>query len=243
MRSTDIWNELKPSWTHWAVVFLLGSLAVWGLILLTGCALTSVQAPAELRQKLLNISHQAPARTGLFGAFGFAANADSFIRRALPIAACLVVALAIGMYNRSHKLANLQADLFAHVYGETAYLASLNNGPTSVSMPEVNARMEEVVGAHLNLADDINKLEVSFAKDCWVAQQVAYHLIMRGKTGDISVMMIPDLELDGEFSIADDQYNGLITPTDGGYLVVIGSKQEPITEYRNLLSSNLAWEY
>lgn len=193
--------------------------------------LLSVSAPAELRQKLLQPEQLKPAP-----AFG-AAN-DSVFRRLLPVAASLVAALGIAFWTINDSHAALEEEILTHIYQE----GQLDNADAAlIPLNTVNARMESWMGAHLEVADA--DLKVTFAKDCWVAKQMAFHLIMQGKTGAVTVMMIPGEDQHAEFNISDEQYSGLVTPTDGGYLVVVGNKQEPIAEYRNLLSSKLEWEY
>ncbi len=199
--------------------------------------LLSVSASADLRQKLLQPEQPAP-RT-MFSALASSAN-DSLFRRALPVAACLVVALGITFWSTDSRQSMLEDEIFTHMYLE----GQLDNeDAVAIPLNAVNARMEQWMGAHLEMSDAVEGLEVTFAKDCWVAQQVAFHLIMKGETGAVTVMMIPSDEAGTEFNISDEKYNGLVTPTDGGYLVVVGNKQEPIAEYRNLLSGKLEWEY
>jgi hypothetical protein len=198
--------------------------------------LGSVSAPPELRQKLLNPEALAGARARGFP--GFAANA-SWFSRVLPVAACLVAALGIATYTTARQHAALEKEIFAHVYWEEAFFGNT----ALIPVPDVNAKMEAVVGAHLEMSDAVENMKVTYADDCWVARQISFHMIMRGQTGAVSVMMIPSSEHDSEFRIGDERFDGVVTPTNGGYLVVIGNKQEPITEYRNLLSANLDWEY
>lgn len=204
--------------------------------------LLSVAAPAELRQKLLQPELLAPRTHARFAIFN-GISANDVLRRALPVAACLLVALGIAFWSTDDQRAMLENEIFTHMYLE----GQLDNADyDEISIATVNSRMEDWMGAHLNLADG-EDVKVTFAKDCWVAKQVAFHLIMKGETGAVTVMMIP--ARDGmakekdEFDISDPQYSGLVTPTEGGYLVVVGNKQEAIAEYRNLLSSKLDWEY
>jgi hypothetical protein len=197
--------------------------------------LTSVSAPAELRQKLLQ-PEQLQVQPRVSPWFG-AAN-DSVFRRLLPVAASLVAALGIAFWTINDSHAALEEEILTHMYQE----GQLDNANSAlIPLNTVNARMESWMGAHLEVAD--TDLKVTFAKDCWVAKQMAFHLIMQGKTGAVTVMMIPGKDQHDEFNISDGQYSGLVTPTEGGYLVVVGNKQEPIAEYRNLLSSKLEWEY
>ena len=86
-------------------------------------------------------------------------------------------------------------------------------------------------------------LEVTFAKDCYIAKQRAMHLVVKGKTGPVNVVMIPSQVVKSEMKISDKRFNGLVTPASGGTLVIIGNKQEPISAYRDQLASSLKWEY
>lgn len=198
--------------------------------------LLSVSAPADLRQKLLQPELLKPRATPWFRA----AN-DNLFRRLLPVAASLVAALGIAHWTVNDSHAALEKEIFTHMYQE----GQLDNANAAlIPLNTVNARMESWMGAHLEARDAAaRELKVTFAKDCWVAKQMAFHLIMQGKTGAVTVMMIPAKDRYEEFSISDAQYSGVVTPTDGGYLVVVGNKQEPIAEYRNLLSSEIEWEY
>ena len=197
--------------------------------------LLSVSAPAELRQKLLQPEQLKPRAATWFGA----AN-DSVFRRMLPVAASFMAALGIAYWTTNDSHAALAQEIFTHMYQE----GQLDNADSAlIPLNTVNARMESWMGAHLEAPDAGHDLKVTFAKDCWVAKQMAFHLIMQGQTGAVTVMMIPASDQQGEFDISDERFSGLVTPTDGGYLVVVGNKQEPIAEYRNLLSSKLDWEY
>jgi hypothetical protein len=203
-------------------------------------ALLSVSAPAELRQKLLQPELLAPRKADVLSLFGLSAN-DGIFRRVLPVAACLVIAMGIAFWSTDTRHAALEEEIFAHMYLEEGLL----DRPQAelISLPIVNSRMEEVVGAHLQMSEAVENLEVTFAKDCWVARKIGFHLVMKGEMGAVTVMMIPSQDKDVEFNISDARFDGLVTPTDGGYLVVVGNKQEPIAEYRTLLSSQLDWEY
>lgn len=197
--------------------------------------LTSIAVPGDLRQKLLNPAGNSAARNSNEHA---AANAHWF-RRALPVAACLVVAIGLGVYSRGAQNAELEAEILAHVYWEAAFL----DRTEALGMPALNAKLDEVLGASMEDDGDTADMLVTYADDCWVAKKIAVHMIMRGETGPVSVMMIPNTPVDSEFSIGDERFEGLVTPTAGGNLVVIGEKQEAIAEYRNLVAGNLHWDY
>jgi hypothetical protein len=191
---------------------------------------------ADLEKRLLRIPEATrPVELPL----RIAANEDSFIRRMLPVAAVLLVALGLGIYLQPDSNSALAHDLFSHVYAETPYM----NPDGSYTLDDVNTRMVAVLGAHLEASPATEALQVSFVKDCFVASQIAMHLVLHGDMGDVNVMLLPERVSASEFSISDEQFNGIVAPAAQGTLVVIGNKQEPIREYRNLLSSNLGWEY
>lgn len=205
--------------------------------------LLSVNAPAELRQKLLQVEDVQPLARSWFGR-ALSAN-DGVLRRALPVAACLVIALGIAFWSVNDPQRDfLEDEIFEHMYLE----GQLDNANAAVlPLETVNKRLQQWMGANLEMSEADADLNVTFAKDCWVAKQVAFHMIMKGETGAVTVMMIPDKDPGGdtarEFSISDATWSGVVTRTNAGYLVVVGNKREPLTAYRNLLSGKLEWEY
>lgn len=204
--------------------------------------LQAVNADAALRQRLLQLpdleANMVVADVSV--APPVMASNDSVWRRALPVAACLLIILGLVLYFRPDLNLELEKELFAHVYAEEFLFSNQAN---QIPLPEVNARMDEVVGAHLLTTADTKNLKVTFAKDCWIAKVKAMHMIIKGKTGPVTMIMMPSSVASSEFNIADERLRGVVTPTSGGTLVVIGNKQEPIEEYRKLMSTNLDWEY
>jgi len=198
--------------------------------------LLSVSAPADLRQKLLQPEGLNPPSW-----FSRGSANDTFFRRVLPVAACLVVALGIAFWGTADRHTELEEEIFRHMYFEEGQLDNVD--AAVIPLDTVNTRMQASTGAHLQMSDAVKDLKVTFAKDCWVAKQTAFHMIMKGEAGPVTVMMIPSKERDTAFNISDDTYTGLVTPTEGGYLVVVGNRREPLTAYRNLLSGKLEWEY
>jgi hypothetical protein len=196
-----------------------------------------VPAPSPaLEKRLLEIPESArPVELPL----RIAAREETFLRRLLPVAAVLLVALGLGIYLQPESNSALAHDLFSHVYAETPYM----NPNGSYTLDDVNSKMAAVLGVHLEVSPATEALQVSFVKDCFVASQIAMHLVLHGDLGDVNVMLLPEQVSTREFSISDEQFNGIVAPAEHGTLVVIGNKQEPIREYRNLLSSNLGWEY
>jgi hypothetical protein len=219
--------------------------------------LNAVQAPAGLQQRLLQIPDmaataemQAAPATATAIERAEAANEPQFLRRLLPAAAALLVAIGIGLYYQPDLNAELASEIFGHIYMEEPFYGE----GEVLAMSEVNARLQPVTGDSLPVEgsgdgslngslDASEALQVTFAKDCYIAKNRSMHLVVKGATGPVNVMMIPDQVVDSEVTISDQRFSGLVTPASGGTLVVVGNKQEPIREYRDLVAAQLKWEY
>ncbi|MGA0805062.1 MAG: DUF3379 family protein [Pseudohongiellaceae bacterium] len=203
-------------------------------------ALNAVQAPTSLQTRLLQIPDlDAGGMATTAQPMGVeAANAPQFLRRLLPAAAALLIAIGIGLYYEPSLNAALASEIFGHIY-----LEEPDYGNDAVlPLAEVNAHLQPVTGDALQ-TDGAELLEVTFAKDCYIAKQRTMHIVLKGETGPVNVMMIPERVVDNEVKIADRRFSGLVTPASGGTLVVVGNKQEPITEHRDRIAAQLRWEY
>lgn len=205
--------------------------------------LVAVQPPPGLEQRLLQVpdTQRADREDDVATAASLtttAANEPQILRRLLPAAAALLLAIGIGLYYQPDLNAALASEVFGHIYYEEPVYSQ---GP-GLSMAEVNARLQPVTGTVLQ-ADDAEALGVTFAKDCYIAKQRTLHLVVKGETGPVNIMMIPDRVVDREVTIADQHFNGLVSPASGGTLVVVGNKQEPLRATRDRLASSLHWDY
>jgi hypothetical protein len=161
-----------------------------------------------------------------------------WLRRVLPVAAVLLVALGMSWYFQLDATLALQKDILGHIYSEEPFITS-----RPVMLDELNSHLEASLGAHLVANAATEGLEVTFVKDCRVAKQVGTHLVMKGEQGPVTVIMLPESVVEDETPIADGRLSGKMIPAAGRTLVVVGNKQEPIDEYLRVLNSNLKWEY
>lgn len=201
-------------------------------------ALNGVQAPAGLESRLLQIPDLAEATPVAAAPRLDAANAPYFARRLLPAAAALLMAIGIGFWYQPDLNAALASEIFGHIYFEEPFYGE----GKVLALADVNARLQPVTGDALELQGP-DGLEVTFAKDCFIAKQRTMHLVVKGETGPVNVMMIPEQVVDSEVRISDQRFSGLMTPASGGTLVVVGNKQEPIRATRDRVASSLHWEY
>ena len=192
--------------------------------------------PSGLQTSLLAVANEDAGRT--VPAATPAAN-DSLWRRALPVAACMIVLLGLAWRFQPAEDTPLAQEILRHVYAEERFLNSSNH----VSLTEVNSRMSAVIKAQLASSPATNAMDVRFSKDCWIAKQKAMHLIISGDTGPVSVMMLPSKVVQQETVFNDARFTGTITPMGSGTLVVLGNRQEPVRKYASMVQNNLHWEY
>ncbi len=198
--------------------------------------LRAPEPSTSLQQQLLTVPDLAEAADRRAAA---AAN-DPFWRRALPVAACLALFLTLAYRFQPARNDELQQEILNHVYAERQFLESRSS---SIPLAEVNARMERLIGAHIESSPATEALNVHFAKDCWVAKAVTMHLIIDGDTGPVSLMMIPQQVVRKPTAITDSRFAGSITPVEGGTLVVLGNRQEPVGKYSSIFTNYVEWDY
>jgi hypothetical protein len=199
-------------------------------------ALHAVTPPEGLAERLLGLPEQAPQ---VLPFTRVAASNGDWLRRLLPVAAVLLLALGINWYFQLDNAMTLQKELFGHIYGEAPFITS-----RQVLLDELNTHLEASVGAHLLANAKTENLEVTFVRDCPVAKRPGAHLVVKGKQGEVTVFMVNEPLVSAATPIADDKLSGTIIPSGGNHtLVVIGDGKEPIDEYVQVLDSNLKWEY
>ncbi|MDT8398304.1 MAG: DUF3379 family protein [Pseudomonadales bacterium] len=234
----------------------LASLQAFNMRLCEG--LTSIPVPEGLRERLLDpesLASRSASRTGGAGgqAGGVLVSRPWLWQKALPIAASLLIAVGLVFFslpqqqqqqvepgNLSASEQTLAREVFGHIYAEIDFL-DMND---HLSIAALNQKMSLYeVGGHLGENPVSHNLDVKVAEDCWVAQQYSMHMVIAGEKGPVTIFMIPSAIARSTMSISDSRFDGIVSPTPKGNLVVVGEKQESIGRYVNLIASNMEWEY
>lgn len=159
------------------------------------------------------------------------------LARLLPAAACVAIAwgAALDVW-QPHPDPVLEHEIFSHIYRELSYLGMDN----VVTLDAVNRYMATLQG-QLRPGEGPENIEIRVADDCWVAGSDTVHLVMEGDRGAVTVLLVRNTPVEREFPINDARFTGLVTPTRGGNLVVVGEKQERLGRYKRLISDRLVW--
>lgn len=218
-------------------------------------SLLMVDPPEGLRGILLGISREPMAESPA-SETAEAGNDGAWIRRLMPVAASLLLALTVTLYflpDRPVQLAadadtttpapaesaTLQQAVLEHVHKEETMLGDGNDH--RYDLQTVNAHLARI-GMQLQTNEQTRKLEVTDLKDCVVAKSRSLHLILRGTGGRaVSVLLIGNAPVEDELPIDDSRFHGFVMPTQRGNLVII-SERKPDPDVRalqNLFAANM----
>ena len=90
--------------------------------------------------------------------------------------------------------------------------------------------------------EESQNFEVRSAKPCEILPAYeSAHLVLQGSQGAISVIVINNSPVDVEFSIRDDRFEGIVLPMEQGNMILVGEKNEDLSQYASLFSENVEW--
>ncbi len=193
--------------------------------------LLDVPVSIELKQSLLDPESLAGVHQPLS-----AANDGRFWKIAVPIAASFMLALGLFFNFADTSADELEQKVLAHIYMEINFLEMNEN----LSISSVN-NLLELSQVQLAESGDLDSLEVLMASDCLIDRENALHMVVKGDMGAVTVMLIPNAPVQNEFSISDDRFEGWVTPTANGNLIIVGEKNEPLDRYALMLAGNINW--
>lgn len=150
------------------------------------------------------------------------------------IAASLILAAGIGL---GMKLSNptdntLPHYVLQHVYDELPLLTSSNPMKPAVLK---QALQEE----HLTLTGDMENLK--YAGACAIRNGRGIHMVIKGETGPVTVLLMPEENVKKRQYISDPRFAGIIAPAPRGSLAVVGEKQEPIEKIEDQIKREVHW--
>ena len=104
--------------------------------------------------------------------------------------------------------------------------------------------MNTRIGSAFLQSADMEMLEINVTEDCLVDIEnglQGVHMVIQGDVGPMTVMVIPNTPVTEEMRISDERFEGVISPTPGGNLIVVGEKQESIQQFSTMLAANINW--
>lgn len=166
-----------------------------------------------------------------------AATARANSRRrwyAVAAGAVMGLALSFGLLLGGDDGESLRASVVEHVYHEANLL---------VPSPEVMARPQLVSvlkQAGVHLVGDPG--EVSYAGLCYFRGRLVPHMVVRGDSGPVTVLVLPDEKVERPVAITEQGFSGTILPVRGGSIAVVGGRDENLDAVERRIVSAMEWE-
>ncbi len=127
---------------------------------------------------------------------------------------------------------DLQQVVLAHVYSELYHLDDRKN----VQKPELRQILNTVGN---DFKDDLG--QVHYAGTCHIRKQSGVHLVLPGKVGPVTVLLMPGEAVEYRTTVADKRFSGVISHMPGGSMAILGEDGEDIDKLEQQLKSRLIW--
>ena len=157
------------------------------------------------------------------------------VRLAMAASVAFVMGLTVNFMMFSHSYKNLGDYAIAHVNHEASMFS--HNAQASVSLASLNDKMTTFKGSF-----DSTFGTLMFADYCRFDGTKSLHLVFQGKTSPVNVFIVPnndDIEFNADFS--NDNLQGRSLRFNQSNVIVVGDKQEPISQWQERINNNITW--
>jgi len=153
----------------------------------------------------------------------------------LAAAATVLVAAFIGIrMGGSPTYDSLADEVLAHVSHEPAALLPSDR---KVSDDKLQSVVPATV-AELNH----NAGLITFAETCPIAGNDVPHLVIQGKRGPITIMLLPNESIEEAITLNDENSHGVILPVGKGSIAIIGAREEKLEDVQKQVLQSVTWE-
>lgn len=151
------------------------------------------------------------------------------------MAATVVLAAFIGvrMIGTGDEPVSLADQLLAHMDHEP-YAQRVSDEPVP------DARLAAVVPANVARLDHSAGL-ITYAQKCSINGRDVPHLIIQGRRGPVTVLLMPHEMVDGPQSITGESVNGVILPVGDGSIAIFGEREESLQEIERKILESVTW--
>ncbi|NND58893.1 MAG: DUF3379 family protein [Gammaproteobacteria bacterium] len=155
-------------------------------------------------------------------------------RRWYSIAAGAVVGIAISFALLTGGGRSLHDSVVAHIYHEPELLLPSDD---AMATPQLSAVLKRA-GVAIN-GDTSN---VSYAGLCFFRGHLVPHMVVQSDSGPVTVLLLPDEQIDEPIAIDEPGFAGTIVPVRGGSVAVVGNEADTTREVSQRLVSAVEWE-
>ena len=152
---------------------------------------------------------------------------------ALAASVALVAMLGVRMFGGHGDYSSLAEEIVAHLEHEPQALRVTDR-------PVSDARLTRIVPADMaNLNHDAGL--ITYARNCEINGNIVPHLVIQGKKGPVTVILLPDERVLEAEVLDGDGINGMLIPVGDGSIAIIGEKDEELGNIRNSVVNSVTW--
>lgn len=134
------------------------------------------------------------------------------------VIAVMVAWSSLGTDERSPPYPPIAGQVLAHMDHEAS-----SRRVTTVAVSD--ERLDEVFASRVS-AFDAGPRIVSYAMPCVINGNVTPHLVVQGRTGPITLILMPEESIDAAIPLEGEHVHGVILPAGSGSVAVIGQRED-----------------
>ncbi len=127
---------------------------------------------------------------------------------------------------------------------EDQIIAHMDHEPWSLKVTDVpvnDRRLNRIVPASIaNVSHDAGL--ITYAESCEINGNVVPHLVIQGERGPVTIILLPDEEVDGPSRFEGGGFSGVLVPVGKGSIAIIGEEgPENLERIQREFVSSAAW--
>ena len=123
-------------------------------------------------------------------------------------------------------------------------LAHLDHEPYSLRVtdtPVSERKLGSVVREEVATFDEDFPL-ITYAQSCVINGKTIPHLVIQGERGPVTILLMPDEQIDNAVELDGRGVNGVILPVEGGSVAIIGEREEQLSPIKDRVVDSVEWE-
>lgn len=152
---------------------------------------------------------------------------------AVAASIALVGILSFWMFGGAPRYESLAEEIVAHLEHEPDALRVTGEAVS-------DSRLEKVVPANIANLDQSGSL-ITYAQTCRINGKPVPHLVLQGKNGLVTVLLMPDERVEQAKVLEGEGINGVLIPVGNGSIAIIGDKDEDLEPVRKRLLNSVTW--
>ena len=152
---------------------------------------------------------------------------------AIAASVALVAIVGVRMFGVATDYDSLADEITAHLDHEP-YALRVTDKPVS------DDRLTRIVPDNLATLDHSAGL-ITYAQNCKIQGKVSPHLVIQGKNGPVTVILMPEVRVQSAETIEGESIHGVILPVGDGSIAIIGEKDEDLEPIQRSIIDSVAW--